>query len=79
MCYQSIYLIVVLCFLSHPEIKKLPLFELVPIPDAKLKFWKEIYDNYRNDMSSALSSKNQSEMKPADDVFSKYKKVSVSA
>ncbi|WOG92878.1 hypothetical protein DCAR_0312155 [Daucus carota subsp. sativus] len=57
------------------EIKKLPLFELVPIPDAKLKFWKEIYDNYRTDMSSALSSTNQSEMKPADDVFSKYKKI----
>ncbi|XP_074344092.1 putative RNA-dependent RNA polymerase 5 [Apium graveolens] len=57
------------------EIRKLPLFELVQIPDAKLKFWKENYENYRHEMCAALSSKNQSEMNPAEDVINKYKEI----
>ncbi|KAK1397076.1 RNA-dependent RNA polymerase [Heracleum sosnowskyi] len=57
------------------EIRKLPIFELVEIPDAKMKFWKETYDNYRQDMSVALSSKYESETNPADDVINKYKEI----
>ncbi|KAK1360290.1 RNA-dependent RNA polymerase [Heracleum sosnowskyi] len=61
--------------MSTFEIRKLPLFELVQIPDAKLKFWEENYDNYRQEMSAALSSQIQTEMNPAEDVINKYKKI----
>lgn len=64
--------------LTHAEIRKLPLFNLVQIPDAKLKFWEEKYDNYRQEMCAALSSKTQSEMNPAEDVINKYKEVRIS-
>ncbi|XP_074344094.1 uncharacterized protein LOC141683303 [Apium graveolens] len=60
---------------TSTEIRKLPLFELVQIPDAKLKFWKENYDNYRQEMCAALSSKNQSKMNPAEAVINKYKEI----
>ena len=59
------------------EIRKLPLFEQVSIPAASLKLWKERYDNYREDMTDALSSNSQSERNLAGDVINKYKEVRI--
>ncbi|XP_017249058.1 probable RNA-dependent RNA polymerase 5 [Daucus carota subsp. sativus] len=61
--------------MSRCEIRKLPLFEQVSIPAASLKLWKERYDNYREDMTDALSSNSQSERNLAGDVINKYKEI----
>ncbi|KAJ0881660.1 putative RNA-directed RNA polymerase [Helianthus annuus] len=56
------------------EIWKLPCFN-VEIPDPILSLWKNRYDSYRHEMSSALQSGDESKNNSADIVMSKYKKM----
>nr|QCD25904.1 RNA-dependent RNA polymerase 3 [Helianthus tuberosus] len=56
------------------EIWKLPCFN-VEIPDSILSLWKNRYDSYRHEMSSALQSGDESKNNSADIVMNKYKKM----
>ncbi|KAJ0745501.1 putative RNA-directed RNA polymerase [Helianthus annuus] len=56
------------------EIWKLPCFN-VEIPDPILSLWKNRYDSYRHEMSSALQSGDESKNNSADIVMNKYKKM----
>ena len=60
------------------EVEKLPAFDEREVPDECLDRWKELHQQYRDEMASAMvdddkQSKNQS----ADVVIKKYKKVNL--
>lgn len=60
---------------SLKEIRKLPLFE-VDVPEKCLEKWKKLYDDYRNEMTSALGDEDkQGKNQAATGVIRKYKEI----
>lgn len=59
----------------YAEIRKLPLFE-VDVPENCLKKWEKLYQDYRNEMTSALGDEDkQGKNQAATGVIRKYKEV----
>lgn len=59
----------------YAEIGKLPLFE-VDVPEKCSKKWKKLYQDYRNEMTSALGDEDkQGKNQAATAVIRKYKEV----
>lgn len=59
----------------YAEIRKLPLFE-VDVPEKCLEKWKNLYDDYRIEMTSALGDEDkQGKNQAATGVIRKYKEV----
>ncbi|XP_062017278.1 probable RNA-dependent RNA polymerase 3 [Rosa rugosa] len=60
---------------SLKEIQKLPLFE-VDVPEGSLKEWKKLYQDYRNEMTSAMGAEDkQGQNQAANIVIRKYKEI----
>ncbi|ONH97965.1 hypothetical protein PRUPE_7G221200 [Prunus persica] len=60
---------------SIKEVKKLPMFD-VEVPEECLKKWREHYQHYRSEMSSAMQDDDRdSKNNAADKVLRKYKEI----
>lgn len=56
------------------EVWKLPAFE-VAVPERYLNKWKELYNQYRHDMTEALKRSQDLKNSAADEVIKKYKQL----
>ena len=60
--------------LCSSEIWKLPCFD-IEVPEACWNKWKEHYEQYRQEMTNAMSNGDVGKNEAAEEVIRKYKKV----
>lgn len=58
----------------YSEVGKLPCFD-VEVPKVCLDKWKELYEQYRQEMCTALQQGPEGKNEAADEVIKKYKMV----